>query len=214
MTAPLTYSPPDCDYQFLGDDEMPNQPFLTPADVAAIGARVQGVESMQPKTISQHLFESREEIPLREGGTRRGKFADDPFPPPEYAGKQKKPWWPLEREPEIVAWFKRHPRRRKGDGIGGAPRKRDAKPVPVPGRGGAAPVTVRRARGVVEVASGDRVQEFETPILKRAVELRKEHPRNAGAVVDALVFEHQMTKTRAREYVSAAQKVIGAGLKL
>lgn len=47
---------------------MPDRPFLNRDDVAAIG----GVE---PKTISQHLYESQVEI----GADKRdGKFADDP----------------------------------------------------------------------------------------------------------------------------------------
>ncbi len=52
---------------------MPDRPFLNRDDVAAIG----GVE---PKTISQHLYESQVEI----GADKRdGKFADDPFPIPD-----------------------------------------------------------------------------------------------------------------------------------
>ncbi|MFC0504179.1 hypothetical protein [Micromonospora costi] len=195
---------------------MPDQPFLTPADIAVIGARVQGVESMQPKTISQHLFESRKEIPLEAGGTRRGKFADDPFPPPDaYAGAKKKPWWALEREQEIVAWFERHPRRRPGDGIGGARRKADRQPAAEqPVRRVVPSVTVKRNRGAVEVTAAGRTRTFEALILRRAVELRQEHPRAQAAVVDALVAAFEMSKTRAREYASAAQRVIDAGVSL
>ncbi|MDQ0363408.1 hypothetical protein [Catenuloplanes indicus] len=93
---------------------VPDRPFLNRDDVAAIG----GVE---PKTISQHLYESQVEI----GADKRdGKFADDPFPIPDgRAGRA--PWWYLERRDEIASWFERHPRRRKGDGIGGRPRKAD-----------------------------------------------------------------------------------------
>ncbi|GAB7044932.1 hypothetical protein JCM9534A_00580 [Catenuloplanes indicus JCM 9534] len=51
---------------------MPDRPFLNRDDVAAIG----GVE---PKTISQHLYESQVEI----GADKRdGKFADGPLPDP------------------------------------------------------------------------------------------------------------------------------------
>lgn len=99
---------------------MPDRPFFTRDDVAAVGADVQGAQ-VQPRTISQHLYESRAEVG-RGGNRRRGKFADDPFPPPDgYLGKA--PWWDRSREPEIRAWFGRHPRRSKGDGIGGRPRK-------------------------------------------------------------------------------------------
>lgn len=95
---------------------MPDQPFLRRDDVAAIG-------SVKPKTISQHLFESQERIRVRAEGTwRRGKYADDPFPAPDgYLGTA--PWWALDREEEIRAWFRRHPGRTKGDGVGGRPRK-------------------------------------------------------------------------------------------
>ena len=97
---------------------MPDRPFLTRDDVAAIGAAVQGAP-LQPKTISQHLYESRVQV----GAARKpGKFVADPFPAPDdYLGKA--PWWGREREAEIRAWFERHPRRMKGDGIGGRPRK-------------------------------------------------------------------------------------------
>ncbi|TDC34232.1 hypothetical protein E1211_17960 [Micromonospora sp. 15K316] len=196
---------------------MPDQPFLTPADLAEIGARVQGVDSMQPKTISQHLFESRREIPLREGGTRKGKYADDPFPPPDdYAGKgQKKPWWSLHREQDIVAWFERHPRRRQGDGIGGAPKMADRRPKEEgPVRRVVPSVTVKRTRGAVEVTVKGQTATFEAPMLKRAIELRQEHPRGLDAVAEALVGEFGVTKTRAREYASAAQRVLDAGVGL
>jgi hypothetical protein len=95
---------------------MPDRPFLNRDDVAAIGG-------VQPKTVSQHLYESRPEVSRVKGAPKvPGKFADDPFPAPNgYLGKA--PWWDKSREPEIRAWFERHPRRAVGDGIGGRPRK-------------------------------------------------------------------------------------------
>lgn len=97
---------------------MPDRPFLNRDDVAAIGAEVQGAP-LQPKTISQHMYESRPEV--GRDAPRPGKFADDPFPAPDgYLGKA--PWWDKGREQEIRGWFERHPRRVKGDGIGGRPR--------------------------------------------------------------------------------------------
>ncbi|NBE82988.1 hypothetical protein [Micromonospora rubida] len=96
---------------------MSDKPFYTVADLAVIGARVQDVEEMKGRTISQHLWESQPTVTVT-GVTRPGKYAEDPFPTPDdYVGKV--PWWAKTREPEIVAWFERHPRRRKGDGIGG-----------------------------------------------------------------------------------------------
>lgn len=93
---------------------VPDRPFLNRDDVAAIG-------KVQAKTISQHLYESRPEVG-KGAKARPGKFADDPFPPADgYLGKA--PWWDKAREPEIRAWFERHPRRAKGDGIGGRPPK-------------------------------------------------------------------------------------------
>jgi hypothetical protein len=98
--------------------DVPDRPFLNRDDVAALGAAVQKA-SVQPKTVSQHLYESQPEVTAAK---RPGKFVDDPFPKPDgYLGKA--PWWGREREPEIRAWFERHPRRRSGDGIGGRPRK-------------------------------------------------------------------------------------------
>lgn len=119
MSTATAYGSPGINYRFPpGADRMPDKPFFTLDDLAKIGARVQGVESMRKQTISQHLFESREEIPLAKGGKRRGKFASDPFPAPDdYLGKA--PWWAMTRESEIVEWFERHPRRFVGDGIGG-----------------------------------------------------------------------------------------------
>lgn len=96
---------------------MPDKPFFTVTDLAAIGARVQGVESMRGTTISQHLWESRESV-MEKGRQRPGKYHADPFPAPDgHLGKA--PWWAKDREQEIVAWFERHPRRQVGDGIGG-----------------------------------------------------------------------------------------------
>lgn len=119
MSTATAYGSPGINYRLPpGADRMPDQPFFTRSDLAVIGARVQGVESMRPETISQHLFESREQIPLQKGGTRRGKFVEDKFPAPDgYLGKA--PWWAKSREQEIVDWFQRHPRRFVGDGIGG-----------------------------------------------------------------------------------------------
>lgn len=109
---------------------VPDRPFFGRDEVAALGADVQGAP-LQAKTVSQHLYESGPELPVyrkepdgtkTQTGVRPGKFADDPFPKPD--GKLgKAPWWAREREPEIRAWFERHPRRVKGDGIGGRPRK-------------------------------------------------------------------------------------------
>lgn len=99
---------------------VPDRPFFGRDEVAAIGAAVQGAP-LQAKTVSQHLYESRPEVGT--GSNRKaGRFADDPFPKPDgHLGKA--PWWAKEREQEIRAWFGRHPRRMKGDGIGGRPRK-------------------------------------------------------------------------------------------
>lgn len=101
---------------------VPNRPFLTRDDVAAIGADVQGAP-LQAKTVSQHLYESQPLVGRVKGAPKvPGKFVDDPFPKPDdYLGKA--PWWDKGRESEIRAWFERHPRRVKGDGIGGRPRK-------------------------------------------------------------------------------------------
>ncbi|WP_266244784.1 hypothetical protein [Micromonospora lupini] len=187
------------------------------ADIAEIGARVQGVASMQPKTISQHLFESGSAIPVKTGGTRRGKYASDPFPAPSaYAGKGKKPWWALEREQDIVAWFERHPRRQPGDGIGGVRPKaeRSERPEQAPVRRVTPGVTVRQTKGVAEVHVGDQVRTFEAPILRRAVELRREHPRSVDAVAEGLVAGFEMSKSRAREYASAARTLVDAGVDL
>ncbi|TDC59541.1 hypothetical protein E1258_17560 [Micromonospora sp. KC207] len=123
MPDTLTYGSPGNPYRFSpGADQMPPTPFYTRADIAEIGAEVQGVESMKPETISQHLLQSNEWV--GQGERRKpGKWKDDPFPRPDgYLGKA--PWWEKTRRPEIVAWFERHPRRRKGDGIGGRPSKR------------------------------------------------------------------------------------------
>lgn len=97
-------------------DLVPDRPFLNRDDVAEIGG-------VQPKTVSQHLYESGPEVGRVKGEPKvPGKFVDDPFPKPDgYLGKA--PWWGKEREPEIRAWFGRHPRRQVGDGIGGRPRK-------------------------------------------------------------------------------------------
>lgn len=101
---------------------VPDRPFLNRDDVAAIGSRIQGGEPLKPKTISEHLYQSQPLVGGRTGNEVKGKYADDPFPAPD--GRQgKAPWWLLERQPEIEAWFERHPRRSKGDGIGGRPRR-------------------------------------------------------------------------------------------
>ncbi|MFY1595534.1 hypothetical protein [Micromonospora sp. WMMD737] len=119
MGHAVTYGSPDIEFDFPPGAEMPDRPFFTVADLAVIGARVHGVaEPLKKTTISQYLFESGEEIPLKAGGTRPGKYADDPFPKPDDR-LGKAPWWDKAREPEIVAWFERHPRRQVGDGIGG-----------------------------------------------------------------------------------------------
>lgn len=94
---------------------MPQGPFLRITDVAAIGG-------VQPRAISEYLTQSRPEV--GKGAKRRpGKYAHDPFPAPDLPRIGKAACWSLEREADIRAWFGRHPRRMKGDGIGGRPRK-------------------------------------------------------------------------------------------
>lgn len=122
MTTTTEYGSFDIPADFPeGAADMPDRPFYTVADLAVIGGRVRGDDKpLKTPTISQYMFESGEEIPVKtgKGGTRRGRYADDPFPKPEgYVGKA--PWWDREREGEITAWFERHPRRVVGDGIGG-----------------------------------------------------------------------------------------------
>ncbi|WP_405114078.1 hypothetical protein OG559_08560 [Micromonospora sp. NBC_01405] len=118
MNTTTEYGSVDIAVELPEGAEMPDRPFYTVADLAEIGARVQGVGSMRKETISQHLFESRAEIRRKSGKVEAGKYVSDPFPAPDdYVGKA--PWWAKPRESEIVAWFKRHPRRQVGDGIGG-----------------------------------------------------------------------------------------------
>ncbi|MEU3452242.1 hypothetical protein ABZ671_01165 [Micromonospora sp. NPDC006766] len=209
MSSTTEYRAGDTD-DFPEGAEMPDRPFLTRSDVAAIGARVQGVESMRPETISQHRFESREEIPLKSGGTRRGKYADDPFPEEDgYVGKA--PWWDLERGQQIEEWFERHPRRQKGDGIGG---RGGVRRVDVQAQAAGGPVRRRGNVVTVEVRPGEPAAEFDARLLAQAVELRRKHPRDMPAVVNALAFAGEITKAEAREYGRAAGVVIAAGVTL
>lgn len=93
---------------------MPQGPFLRIAEVAAMG-------NVQARAISEYLTQSRDEV--GQGAKRhRGKYADDPFPAPDFRIGKAACWLP-EREAEIRAWFERHPRTRKGVGYGGRPRK-------------------------------------------------------------------------------------------
>lgn len=80
-------------------------PFLDRTAVAKIGG-------VKPGTIKQYEVDSKP----------GGRFANDPFPARD-GTVNRGPWWSLSREEEIRAWFLRHPRRTKGDGIGGRPRK-------------------------------------------------------------------------------------------
>jgi hypothetical protein len=89
-------------------------------DVAAIGG-------VQPRTVSQHLHESRPAGVVERGknaGRPRpaGKYVDDPFPTPDHHIGTAAVWL-VEQESDIRAWFERHPRREVGDGIGGRPRR-------------------------------------------------------------------------------------------
>ncbi|WP_147457229.1 hypothetical protein [Micromonospora pisi] len=82
-------------------------------DVAALGG-------VQEKTITDHLYQSQEEVGGKRGAAKkRGKWADDPFPAPEEKRAGRRVYWKAERRDEILAWFGRHPRRQVGDGIGG-----------------------------------------------------------------------------------------------
>ncbi len=89
-------------------------------DVAEIGG-------VKPKTVSQHMHESRLAGVIERGknaGKPRpaGKYVDDPFPTPDhYVGKAAV--WRVDQEQEIRGWFGRHPRTEKGVGYGGRPRK-------------------------------------------------------------------------------------------
>jgi hypothetical protein len=86
---------------------MPDEPFLNRDAVARIGG-------VKPGTVSRHLERSRP--------GQRHALAGDPFPVPD--GREgKAPWWRLEREPEIRAWFERHQPVSPGRGWGGRPRK-------------------------------------------------------------------------------------------
>lgn len=212
MVATLTYGAPGNPYRFSGAQAMPSTPFYTRADVAEIGAAVQGVESMKPETISQHLLQSNEWV--GQGDKRKpGKWREDKFPAPDgYLGKA--PWWEKTRKAEIEAWFQRHPRRQKGDGIGGRKPTKDREPVSVPAAGRSGPVSVQRMGKVVEVTTGGQAEQFDTAKLRKAVELRREHPRSVSAVAEALASQFEMPRSQARAYASAAQKVIDAGLRL
>lgn len=81
---------------------MTEQPFLTRDDVAKLG----GVDAA---TVSRYLNRSRP----------GGRYAADPFPEPD-GRPGRRPWWALDREDEIKAWFARLADR---SGVGGRPRK-------------------------------------------------------------------------------------------
>lgn len=86
---------------------VPDLPFIDRARAAEIGG-------VRPSSVKQYQVDSKQ----------GGRFASDPFPAPD-GRVNRGPWWSLEREQEIRDWFARHPRRTKGDGIGGRPRKRE-----------------------------------------------------------------------------------------
>lgn len=86
------------------------RPFLNASDVAKLG----GVTA---ETVSRYLQRSKPADP--ESGRVAGPYVNDPFPrPDDYNGRW--PWWSLEREQEIRAWFERRSDR---TGVGGRPPK-------------------------------------------------------------------------------------------
>ncbi|PZG12991.1 hypothetical protein C1I95_24600 [Micromonospora craterilacus] len=208
----------------MGDAEMPDHPFLTTADLAAIGARLAGVDSMKITAIQRNMFESREEIPVRAtGGTRRGKYADDPFPKPDgYAGTM--PWWHVHRADEVEEWFKRHPRRQKGDGIGGGVRRADAQARQAAHRVAEAekavasdlPVrlVVNRAGDQVVVKADGEEFRLDAAVLAAALRLRPVYGGRKAKVASALVREHGVSRDEALTFARVARWLSHAGVDL
>lgn len=101
MPASVAYGSVD-NVDRVSEDPMAERPFLTIADVGALG----GVTA---QTVSKYLQRSKPDRP----------YAADPFPAPDDRNG-KWPWWALEREVEIREWFARQQDR---SGVGGRPRK-------------------------------------------------------------------------------------------
>ncbi|WP_431728535.1 hypothetical protein [Verrucosispora sp. TAA-831] len=179
---------------------------------------------MKITAIQRNMFESREEIPVRAtGGTRRGKYADDPFPPPDgYAGTM--PWWHVHRAQEVEEWFKRHPRRQKGDGIGGPVRRADAQArqaarrVEQVEKAAAADlparlVVDRSGDEVVVKADGDELH-LNAAALAEALRLRPVYGGRKAKVAAALVRERGLSRDEATTYARVARWLSHAGITL
>ncbi|WBB94136.1 hypothetical protein [Verrucosispora sp. WMMC514] len=197
---------------------------MTTADLAAISARLAGVESTKITAIARNMFESRPEIPNRKtGGTRRGKYADDPFPTPDgYAGTM--PWWHVHREAEVEEWFKRHPRRQKGDGIGGpvtraeAQARLAARQVEQVQKKVAADLPVQlvvdRAGSDVVVKADGREYRFDAGLMAAALGFRRTYGGRKAKVVAALVRERGLSRDDALLVARVARWLAHAGVEV
>lgn len=105
MTAPLTYGAARDVNSVSGAGLMPNQPFLTREDLAAIGSKVWGTD-LTADHITRFLRESQPFVGKGEN-RRRGRYAEDPFVAPDgHLGIA--PWWSKSRRRTAEMWFKRH----------------------------------------------------------------------------------------------------------